>query len=706
MPSPAAYDTLKTYFGYDAFYPYQEQVIDALAEGRDVLAVIATGAGKSLCYQVPAMMSEGLTLVISPLIALMKDQVDGLRECGVPAACINSTQEWDERKSVERDIAAGRVRILYVSPERAVQQGFVRFLQQAGGVTLIAVDEAHCISQWGHEFRPEYRQLAALIREFPTAPVVALTATATTAVRQDIMAQLRLRQPEQVVGSFYRPNLRYEVRPKEDAFGQLLNYLKGHRTQSGIIYTMSRSGAEELAERLRGFGVRAFPYHAGLSKLQRERTQEKFIRDDAEVVVATVAFGMGIDKPDVRYVIHYDMPRSLEYYYQETGRAGRDGDPADCILFYSPGDRGRCSYFIEQEPSQALKQAGYRKLDGMVEYAEATGCRAAAIVRYFGETAPAGGCGQCDNCRNPRERFEGTAIARTALACVDALETPFGAGHIIEILRGQKTKKIRETDGAKNPAYGKGKAHGREEWRGYLRDLVRQGYLEVGGDRFPVLTITAAGHEVLAAEEAEVYLTRPARGKRKKAEKMPALTGDDGDLFEDLRTLRKEIADREGVPPYCIFHDATLREIACARPQSAQELLAIRGIGATKLEKFGSAFLTACRTSSGEREGPSSSALATLALFREGKTMRGIADERDLTEEIVAAHLCECIDAGIDVPLDDLIPPFRQEAIRDAARREGTDDIRLLKAVLGDRYPYAEIRLVAAAMRAGTNPPR
>ncbi|HDQ07200.1 MAG TPA: DNA helicase RecQ [Methanoculleus sp.] len=700
MPSPAAYETLKTYFGYDSFYPYQKEVIDALAEGSDVLAVIATGAGKSLCYQVPAMLSGGLTLVISPLIALMKDQVDGLRECGVPAACINSTQEWDERKAVERAVTDGSVRILYVSPERAVQQGFVRFLQGAGDVTLIAVDEAHCISQWGHEFRPEYRQLAALIREFPTAPVVALTATATPAVRTDIMAQLRLRQPIQVVGSFYRPNLRYEVRPREDTFGQLLNYLKGHRTESGIIYTMSRSGAEELAERLRGFGIRAFPYHAGLSKLQRERTQEKFIRDDAEVVVATVAFGMGIDKPDVRYVVHVDMPRSLEYYYQETGRAGRDGDPADCILFYSPGDRGRCSFFIEQEPSQALKQAGYRKLDGMVEYAEATECRAAAIVRYFGETLPAGGCGQCDNCRNPRERFDGTPIARTALACVNALDVPYGAGHIIEILRGQKTKKIRETGGAHNPAYGKGKAHSREEWRGYLRDLIRQGYLEVGGDRYPVLTVTAAGHEVLTSDEAVVYLTRPARGRRKKAEKMPALTGDDGDLFEDLRTLRKEIADREGVPPYCIFHDATLREIACARPQSEEELLAIRGIGKTKLARFGTAFLDACRTKDGGREGPSASAMATLVLFRQGKTIRVIGKERDLTDEMVAAHIEECIGAGIDLPLDDLVPAYRQEAIRDAARREGTDDLRFLKAVLGDRYPYAEIRLVLAAMKA------
>ncbi len=706
MPSPAAYATLKTYFGYDTFYPYQEEVIDALADGSDVLAVIATGAGKSLCYQVPAMMSEGLTLVISPLIALMKDQVDGLRECGVPAACINSTQEWDERKGVERAVTDGSVRILYVSPERAGQQSFVRFLQGAGGVTLIAVDEAHCISQWGHEFRPEYRQLAALIREFPTAPVVALTATATPAVRKDIMAQLRLRQPEQVVGSFYRPNLRYEVRPKEDAFGQLLNYLKGHRTESGIIYTMSRSGAEELAERLRGFGVLAFPYHAGLSKLQRERTQEKFIHDDAEVVVATVAFGMGIDKPDVRYVIHVDMPRSLEYYYQETGRAGRDGDPADCILFYSPGDRGRCSFFIEQEPSQALKQAGYRKLDGMVEYAEATGCRAAAIVRYFGETLPAVGCGQCDNCRNPRERSEGTAIARTALTCVDALDVPYGAGHIIEVLRGQKTKKIRETGGANNPAYGKGKAHSREEWRGFLRDLIRQGYLEVGGDRYPVLTVTDAGNEVPASDDETVYLTRPARGRRKKAEKMPALTGDDGDLFGELRTLRKEIAEREGVPPYCIFHDATLREIACARPQSEQELLAIRGIGTTKLVKFGREFLDTCRTEGGERDGPSASAMATLALFRQGMTMRGIGSERELTDEMVAAHLEECIGAGIDVPLDDLVPVYRQEAIRDAARREGTDDPRFLKAVLGDRYPYAEIRLVVAAMRNKEEPPR
>ncbi len=691
MPLTDATTVLRQYFGYESLYPYQEEIIRALTDGEDVLGVIATGGGKSLCYQIPALLSGGMTVVISPLIALMKDQVDTLRECGVPAACITSLQDYSERRETEAAIIRGDLRVLYVSPERAVKTEFFSLLKKAQ-ITLIAVDEAHCISQWGHEFRPEYRELSRLIREFSHAPVVALTATATPAVQNDIIAQLHLRRPRRVTGSFYRENLRYEVRPKKDTKGAILSYLRNHRNQAGIIYCLSRKGVEELSDTLRRTGIRALPYHAGLTRKVREETQEAFVRDRVQVIVATVAFGMGIDKPDVRFVIHYDLPRSPEHYYQETGRAGRDGDPADCILFYSPGDLHRQAFFIRQESSAARQRAEYAKLEEMATYCEEQRCRQAMILQYFGEEPPVGGCGVCDVCCSPRERFDGTTIARAAITCVQGLEIPCGSSHLIDLLRGANTKKIREMGQKDTTGYGTGKGHSKDDWRSFIRELIRLGYLERESGAYPVLTVGEAGRELIAAGETagSVFLTRTKKvpGTRKEEPTDP--------LFLRLKALRREIADREGIAPYMIFSDATLRAMATTRPETDAAFLSIKGVGAAKLERFGPTFMAALTPAGSGADG---SATETLRLYRAGCTMAEIAETRSLTPDICGAHLAEAIENGEPVEIDDLIPPHRQAAIREAVAQEGTRDLRRLKVVLGERFTYTDIRLTCAVDR-------
>ena len=705
MPGHDAATVLRQYFGYDRLYPYQEEIIQALTAGEDVIGVIATGGGKSLCYQIPALLSEGTAIVISPLIALMKDQVDTLRECGVAAACITSLQDYAERRETEQAISAGRVRVLYVSPERAVKKEFFSLVRKAK-ITLIAVDEAHCISQWGHEFRPEYRELSRLIREFSHAPVVALTATATPAVQNDIIAQLHLRRPRRVTGSFYRKNLRYAVRPKKDTKGAILSYLRAHRGDAGIIYCLSRKGVEELTATLRRSGIRALPYHAGLTRQDREAAQEAFVRDRVQVIVATVAFGMGIDKPDVRFVIHHDLPRSLEHYYQETGRAGRDGDPADCILFYSAGDLHRQAFFIGQESSAARQRSAYAKLEEMAAYGEEQRCRQAMILQYFGENPPEGGCGSCDICTSPRERFDGTAVAQMAVACVQGLAVPCGTNHLIDLLRGANTKKIRDLDQKQAPGYGAGKAYSKDEWRSFIRELIRMGYLGRESGTYPVLTLGEAGAGLLACNDTDhaetdaedvVWLTRMKPAKP-KPEAAPADPG-----FLRLKTLRREIADRDGIAPYMIFSDATLREIVALRPRTDAEFLSIKGVGAAKLKRFGPAFMAALRTDDPAPADTTtvsdSSAAETLRLYRSGCTMAEIADRRSLTEEICGAHLAEAIEDGEQVDINDLVPPHRQAAIREAAAREGTWDLRRLKAVLGERFTYTDIRLTGAVER-------
>lgn len=699
-------DALKKHFGYQSFLPYQREIIAALMHGRDVLAVISTGGGKSVCYQLPALTREGTTLVISPLIALMKDQVDGLRSSGVAAAYLNSTMDYNARRKTESDLAAGLVRILYVSPERTVSPGFLRLLERSPP-SMIAVDEAHCISQWGHEFRPEYRQLHRLRRKFPEAPVIALTATATARVREDIISQLHLRSPAVIIGSFHRQNLRYLVWPKHQAYSRLLAYLAGHRNESGIIYCLAKRTVDELAQRLNLDGFYALTYHAGLSASTREQAQELFRRDDCRIIIATIAFGMGIDKPDVRFVIHYDLPQNLEHYYQETGRAGRDGVESDCILFYSPGDIGRISYFADQKESAAEREAAVARIGALVDFCETHECRKKYLLRYFGEEPEFEYCGACDNCLQPKERFDATEFARKAVACIQELEKPYGSGYISEILCGSKTSRVRERGHDRLGSYGSGRECTKAQWTAILRQMVAAGYLNREGGRYPVLTLSPQSRSVLNGT-GQVFLTRQA------AEGVPAtsdrlMQGYSKLLFEQLRNLRKEIADQSGIAPYQVFSDRSLHEMALLLPRDRPALLQISGVGEGRLHAYGDRFLDEIRlfkrvnkfelpvSGAMQRAGSiPASVLATRDLYRSGLTIRQIAVERNITEETVGAHLEVLIMAGEPVHLDDLVRPQKQEAIRSAIKTCGASDIRGVRAVLGDRYTFNEIRLVRA----------
>jgi ATP-dependent DNA helicase RecQ len=585
----AKHTALEKYFGYTSFLPHQEEVVDAVLARRDVLAVMATGGGKSLCYQLPALVFGGLTVVVSPLIALMKDQVDGLRANGIPAATINSSLGYGERQIIERVILEGRIRVLYVSPERAVQPFFLSLIAKAG-VRLIAIDEAHCISMWGHNFRPEYRRLRVLKERFPTVPIIALTATAIPAVQDDIAVQLALKNPARFVGSFNRKNLTYRVVPKARYFPRLVRYLSEHRDDAGIIYCFSQKATEDLAVKLRDRGFSALPYHAGLPDAVRAENQEAFSHGDAAIICATVAFGMGIDKPDVRFVIHTDLPKDIESYYQETGRAGRDGEAADCILFYSRGDYNTIRYIIEKECTDAVqKDVAYRKAGAMLDYCETAGCRRKFLLTYFGEAYPEERCGGCDRCETPVKVFDGTEAASAVIACIGEVGERFGASYVADVLTGANVARIRENGHDALPAYNTGGGYTRDQWLLFIQELVRKGFITSTGGRYPVLTLNERSRAVLAGD-LPVPLTEPGPEGVVAVE-----AGEDYDeaLFLRLRRLRKIVADLERVPPFVVFHDRSLKEMAKCYPRTGVALLEIYGVSEGKLQRYGRRFLDA-----------------------------------------------------------------------------------------------------------------
>jgi ATP-dependent DNA helicase RecQ len=613
---------LKHHFGFDAFRPLQAEIVDDVLAGRDVFALLPTGGGKSLCFQLPAVMRPGLTVVVSPLIALMKDQVDALTAAGIPATFLNSTLDANEARTRLRTLHEGGYRLLYLAPERLALPHVYRDLE-AWHVTRFAIDEAHCISEWGHDFRPEYRRLAELRTAFPGIPVLALTATATDRVRDDIIASLRLRDPSVYVASFNRPNLAYRVVPKENAVRQLLAFVKARRKESGIVYVASRRAAEALAERLQAAGVSALPYHAGLDGSERAYNQERFVRDDAQVMCATVAFGMGINKPNVRYVVHYDLPKNLESYYQETGRAGRDGLPAECVLFYGAGDVAKLLGFIAEKAPEERRRAS-AALQTMQHYAEDAACRRATLLSYFGETLAAGTCTGCDNCSAPRTRFDGTLAAQKFLSNVVRVRAAggFGVGlhHLVDVLVGKDTEKIRSWNHDTVSTYGIGKDTARPQWLAIGRELMRLGMLRQTPGLRSIVELTEDGRRTLL-ERRRVELTaaaapaapagRPARGKpeRQTSSGPDADTAPDADevLFDELRQLRKRIADARDVPAYVIFPDTTLRAMAREVPATLADLRRIPGVGDKKLADFGEAFLAALAAHRG-REGSEESA--------------------------------------------------------------------------------------------------
>ena len=587
-------DVLRATFGFDDFRGEQAAIIDHVLAGGDALVLMPTGGGKSICYQIPALCRPGVAVVVSPLIALMRDQVEALRQYGVRAAALNSTLTAADAAGVERAMRRGMLDLVYVAPERLLTATFLDHLT-ACEVALFAIDEAHCVSQWGHDFRPEYRQLTVLHERFPDVPRLALTATADGPTRRDIQERLQLGDGRLFVAGFDRPNIRYRVVPKQNAMAQLLDFLAGHHGQSGIIYRLTRKAVAETAERLRVEGVSAVPYHAGLDSSVRTEHQERFVKEDGIVVVATIAFGMGIDKPDVRFVAHLDLPKSLEAYYQETGRAGRDGLAAEAWMAYGMADVARFRQLVEQSTAgDKQKRIEHQKLDALLGYCETTRCRRQVLLEYFGERL-AEPCGNCDTCLEPVQSFDGTEAAQKALSCVYRTGQRFGAGHVIDVLVGAETARIRQLHHEGLSTYGVGGEYSRTEWRAIFRQLVAMGLLVVDVAGHGGLHFGPDCRAVLRGERRVELRRDPVAARaRKSAKARPAATIEDPAdeaLFQALRTRRMALAKSQGVPPYVIFHDSTLVEIARAKPTDLAQFARLNGVGHVKLDRYGVDFL-------------------------------------------------------------------------------------------------------------------
>ncbi len=583
--------TLFEVFGYSEFRPQQEDIIEALIAGQNAFVLMPTGGGKSLCYQIPALHRDGVAIVVSPLISLMKDQVDALVANGVRAAFYNSSLKTEESRQVLARLHAGELDLLYVAPERLLSDGFLERLKGMS-IALFAIDEAHCVSQWGHDFRPEYVQLGRLHALFPTVPMIGLTATADPQTRQDVLQRLGLQQAQCFITGFDRPNIRYTVIEKRKPFDQLLAFLDGHRREAGIVYALSRKRVEDVADRLAAAGFKARAYHAGLGDKERKKVQELFLRDDVEIVVATVAFGMGIDKPNVRFVVHYDLPKNIESYYQETGRSGRDGLQAEALLLFGYGDIAISRGLIEKGGNQDQKRIELHKLQAMVGFGEAQICRRRVLLGYFGARLEVD-CGNCDVCLNPPETYDATVDAQKALSCVFRVGQRFGVGHVVDVLRGARTQRIIDLQHDKLSTYGIGAEKATEAWNSLIRQLIHRGYLVQDVASYSVLKLTEAARPLLRGEEQLVMAKPRIRVKALQKKGKPKI-GDfdyDGELFEVLRLRRKRLADAEGVPPYVIFGDATLAEMAAKMPTDEAALLTISGVGKHKLQRFGGEFI-------------------------------------------------------------------------------------------------------------------
>ncbi len=585
-------------FGYPAFRGEQEAIIGQIASGGDALVLMPTGGGKSLCFQIPALLRDGVGIVVSPLIALMQNQVDQVKQLGVRAEFLNSTQLIDAAERVQRDVLAGKIDLLYVAPERLLSAGFLQLMERMS-IALFAIDEAHCVSQWGHDFRPEYLQLSILHERFPNVPRIALTATADELTRGEMIKRLKLEDARIFISSFDRPNIRYSVVEKQDARQQLLNFLREeHPGDAGIVYCLSRKKVDETAHWLKGQGIVALPYHAGMETDSRRRNQDKFLRDDSIVMVATIAFGMGIDKPDVRFVAHLDLPKSVEGYYQETGRAGRDGQPANAWMTYGLSDVVQLSRMIEQsDADETHKRVERHKLDAMLGYCETVTCRRQMLLQYFGEVGKP--CGNCDTCVAPPQTWDGSLAAQQAMSTVYRTGQRFGAGHLIDVLLGKVTERMKSLGHDRLSTFGLGKDLDDKRWRSVFRQLVATGLLRVDVTGYGALLLNQASRPVLRGEHA-VRFRQEADVEKKKTPKTRGkapvdLPADRQDLLEALRTLRRALAETQGVPSFVIFHDTTLTQLAMQRPQNRAQLVAINGIGAQKLERYGAALLDVLR---------------------------------------------------------------------------------------------------------------
>jgi len=583
------FDTLHKVFGFHSFRPNQENIVRAILDGRDVFAVMPTGGGKSLCYQLPAVLLSGTCVVISPLIALMKDQVDGARANGIRAAYLNSSLSPEEQASVQQELLSDSLDLLYVAPERFRLEHFQKLLGEVN-ISMAVVDEAHCISEWGHDFRPDYLSLSALVHLFPEVPVAAFTATATLKVQQDILQKLSLRNPLLVRASFDRSNLFYDIRFKENANAQLVSILKSNPGKAGIIYRTSRKSVNETAALLKAKGFRALPYHAGLSDEERQRNQEAFIRDEADIIVATIAFGMGIDKSNIRFVIHADLPKSIESYYQETGRAGRDGEPARCTLLFSQSDIPRVRFFLDTIVDETERAKSLSSLQKVISFVSTSVCRRKTLLDYFDETYPHDNCKSCDICLGTREVVDCTVEAQMLLSAIARTEERFGATHIVDIVTGSKNQKIRDFGHDHLKTYGVGKGLSKKFWRQLIDELLAQKVIAKSEGLYPALYLLEKAVPLLKGEE-KLEIVRIQEPKKAKTSKAAEEGSWDHNLFDLLRSLRKEIADEQNIPPYIVFSDRSLRDMATVYPVTGEAMLSVSGVGEVKLERYGRRFL-------------------------------------------------------------------------------------------------------------------
>ena len=706
---------LQKYFGYSEFRHQQAAIIQHVLDNKDVLALMPTGGGKSLCYQLPAVLLDGLTIVISPLIALMKDQVDALNVNGIPAAFLNSAQNPDEQSRLMVRLKNNEIKLLYLAPERLFgsENKLVEFLKSLP-VSLIAIDEAHCISHWGHDFRPEYLMLAGLKDYFPNIPVIALTATADKLTQKDILEKLNLKNPAIFISSFNRENITYTVSPKRDSFNQLLDFLEERKDESGIIYCLSRKSTESLAANLKDEGFSAEAYHAGLDNITKARNQEAFLRDDVKIIVATIAFGMGINKSNVRYVVHMDMPKNIEGYYQETGRAGRDGLASDAILFYSPGDAMKLKGFAMVDDNPEQSKIMLKKLDDMVRYCQLQTCRRQFLLKYFDEESPET-CGSCDVCLTEFKRFDGTLIAQKALSAVYRLKERFGSTYVIDFLRGSKSEKIRE-EHKQLKTYGVGADISKPDWQRYLRELTTMGYLQVDGGEYPILKLTAQSEAVLKGSQTVEFIESEIVEEKHSFAELPF----EAELLNELKAVRRDIAINENVPAYVIQSDATLMEIATYLPQSLDELRMISGFGDIKLARYGREFLAPVKSFC-ERKGlnskitqkkqkrerkakpprgekPNDTRKETLNLYQSGKSIVEIAQLRKLSPMTIEGHLTYFVQSG-EIDVSNFVSREKLLVIQDAVEGYGDEKLSPLKEILGDNYSYTEIKATISWMK-------
>ncbi len=722
---------LKHYFGYDEFRLSQREIITTALANRDLLVVMPTGGGKSLCFQLPALLKQGVTIVISPLIALMQDQVQQLTNNGIPATFLNSSISTEERRDRAAAIYNGEIKLLYLAPERLNQEFISNFLidlHQEVGISGFAIDEAHCVSELGHDFRPDYRKLSQLRHYFPKVPWLGLTATATDRVRLDIIKQLDLREPDIHVASFNRPNLYYEVRRKTTTpYKELLAQVKQSKG-AGIIYCLSRKKVDELTSKLQHDGIKVLPYHAGLDSETRTNNQNSFIRDDVQIMIATVAFGMGINKPDVRFVIHYDLPRNIEGYYQESGRAGRDGEPAHCTLYFGMGDIKTIEYLIAQkidrETGMALEEEqriATQQLRRVINYAEATECRRIIQLGYFGESFP-GNCDNCDNCKYPRPISDWTIESQKLLSCVARFSKQgrnFGLSYTIDVLRGSKSDRVLKNGHDTLSTYGIGKDRTLNEWRILGRSLLHQGLVDETSDGYSVLTLNPLSWEILKSQRKVEMAIAPSLPTAETLD-ISTNTAEIQSLFNRLHKLRKQYADANKVPPYVIFADSSLRLMAQQQPQTLAQFAQISGVGARKLAQYGEMFtgeIRAFRAESGlsvqtesdptpplnppppSKSEVSHTHLQTLDLYQQGLSLAAIATKRSVRENTISDHLIKLMECGYEVNIDRIVPPAKATAIELAINTVGADRLTPIKEHLGDDYNYEEIKLVRARLR-------